>query len=149
MPATSSLVERTLSAAICFRLRLTACVHACRGMRATQSSSAQVRTRLVVTVCILRFSQVSPFLSCLLIQSRYTSIHFDCAIEIDACVNAPCGINATCTDLRPPFSNRTCTCPPGFDGDAFKLCKGNTHLMVGFDDSHQHMHLWLSLLSGA
>ncbi len=44
----------------------------------------------------------------------------------DACVNHPCGANATCTDLPPPApddaNGRTCACNPGFTGDAALGC---------------------------
>lgn len=59
-------------------------------------------------------------------NSAQDSAELYSATNADACVNNPCGANATCTDLPPPAlddaNGRTCACNPGFTGDATLGC---------------------------
>ena len=51
-------------------------------------------------------------------------------IDIDGCIEKPCGVNATCTDFKAPSTGRTCQCPQGYSGDEEVLCQGNPRSLL-------------------
>ncbi len=42
--------------------------------------------------------------------------------DMNACLTQACHANATCTDLAPPSTTRTCTCNAGYEGDGITAC---------------------------
>ena len=55
--------------------------------------------------------------------------------DINACIASSCGANAISPDQAAPSLTRTCTCLPGYTGDATTRCTGEISFQFAFSES--------------
>ena len=50
--------------------------------------------------------------------------------DLNACLDQPCAVNASCIDLAPPSLTRNCSCNTGYSGDAINTCSDTNYCSI-------------------